>query len=974
MRLLFVFLWYGLMVVPVSLFAQSTPAFTHFTPQNGLPSSEVYQVVCDQMGYLWFATDHGLARYNGYEFKRYSSADGLTDNTVFKLSFDENKQLWMQTFSGRLFYMKNDRLLPYKFNDTVVKLVRNSIPLSFYMLNGELYFTTTFREEFKVNVKGEVTLLNRFGDLNTNAFTVIRELKKNVFVTSANNVIRRNQNYKLILKEFDRDIDTLIIGYSASGHIAVTRLRSGILMFVLGNTLFKYADRQLQRVMDLPVLSNNIYEDQQGKIWISTYAGVVRLTANGNTYRRELLIPDAFVSCVTEDHEGSVWVTTVNDGVYYYRKTAIQTFPFTTTPMVDPMALASDGKFMYAGFWNGYLLKMTAQSYEVYFKFPESMYMNNISIDTVRERIYLAKYLPGYIEKDKFITMVPDSAFGLIGKFLQLPNGDVLNPTVNGLYLFRESKIVGIYALDVRANYLFLNKRGDLLIAANSGLFSFDLVTGKTKLFIPQTAGKRVEFVSEVAGDLCLAIRGEGILIIHDGKLMSIDEKSGLCSNFINRMVANGNTLWCSSSSGLSKIVMRSGNLVVESISNYNQTNGLPDDEVNDLCLMNDTVWVATKTAISFFPASSYTVRNVPPMLSITALKVNNEPYSWNDSIALGSNENNLSVFFQGISPLSGNKILYKYYLLSGRDTFSSTTSSRHVDFPALEPGEYIFKVFAQNIDGAWSVNPAVLYFEIEAPVWKKWWFIIAVSAILGLFVYYLFRLRIRRVRKEEEWKAELDRQLLVLESKALRAQMNPHFIFNVMNSIQDYILKNDSKSAQRYLTKFARLVRMILDNSLESEVLLVDELKANILYVELEQQRFNDKFDFRYEVDPELETRSIRIPPMLIQPFLENAIKHGIGHLQRKGILLLKASLEHSDVVIVIEDNGVGRKAAGEWSSQNVKDHHSYGSLITGKRVEALNTMLHLNISLNVEDLMDDKGLAIGTRVVLRFPGLGEE
>jgi len=229
-------------------------------------------------------------------------------------------------------------------------------------------------------------------------------------------------------------------------------------------------------------------------------------------------------------------------------------------------------------------------------------------------------------------------------------------------------------------------------------------------------------------------------------------------------------------------------------------------------------------------------------------------------------------------------------------------------------------------------------------------------------------------VRKEEEWKAELDRQLLVLESKALRAQMNPHFIFNVMNSIQDYILKNDSKSAQRYLTKFARLVRMILDNSLESEVLLVDELKANSLYVELEQQRFNDKFDFRYEVDPELETRSIRIPPMLIQPFLENAIKHGIGHLQRKGILLLKASLEHSDVVIVIEDNGVGRKAAEEWSSQNVKDHHSYGSLITGKRVEALNAMLHLNISLVVEDLIDVNDMAIGTRVVLRFPGLGEE
>ena len=214
-----------------------------------------------------------------------------------------------------------------------------------------------------------------------------------------------------------------------------------------------------------------------------------------------------------------------------------------------------------------------------------------------------------------------------------------------------------------------------------------------------------------------------------------------------------------------------------------------------------------------------------------------------------------------------------------------------------------------------------------------------------------------------------MQREMVELEQKALRLQMNPHFIFNVMNSIQDYILKNDARSAQRYLTKFAKLVRSILDNSVEGEVMLEEELKANELYVELEQQRFEEKFAFVLDVAADVDSNSLLIPSMIIQPFLENAIKHGIRHLKGTGKLLLKVTRDDDTVFILIEDNGIGRRAAAEINKMNANDHISYGSLITSRRVEAYNNAHNTSIQLVVTDLYDLYGKPAGTRVELLIP-----
>ena len=198
---------------------------------------------------------------------------------------------------------------------------------------------------------------------------------------------------------------------------------------------------------------------------------------------------------------------------------------------------------------------------------------------------------------------------------------------------------------------------------------------------------------------------------------------------------------------------------------------------------------------------------------------------------------------------------------------------------------------------------------------------------------------------------------------------MNPHFVFNVMNSIQDYILKNDAKSAQKYLTKFARLVRLILDNSVKGEVVLQDELKAASLYVELEQQRFDDNFAFEMNVDEQIEVEELIIPSMIMQPYLENAIKHGLSHLEKNGKLTLTLTAKEDAVLISITDNGVGRTAAAEWNKKNVREHISHGSVITANRIAAYNIAHNTHIQTTITDIVDMAGAIAGTRVEVVIP-----
>ena len=248
----------------------------------------------------------------------------------------------------------------------------------------------------------------------------------------------------------------------------------------------------------------------------------------------------------------------------------------------------------------------------------------------------------------------------------------------------------------------------------------------------------------------------------------------------------------------------------------------------------------------------------------------------------------------------------------------------------------------------------------------KYWMFAIALIILLVVAFFYVYSMN-RAIKNRHN----LEKNLNLYMQKALSQQMNPHFIFNTLNSIQFFLLNNDKIASSKYLSKFARLMRLTLDNSQKSVIPLSDEIESLKLYIELEILRFENKFTFDLQIESIPDFELINLPPLILQPFVENAIWHGLMHRENieGGILLVKFHSHNNVLVCTIEDNGIGRIKAKEIRQSKKPDHVSWGTKITESRISLINELHKSKLNINYTDLNDDNNVPIGTRVEIEFP-----
>jgi len=232
------------------------------------------------------------------------------------------------------------------------------------------------------------------------------------------------------------------------------------------------------------------------------------------------------------------------------------------------------------------------------------------------------------------------------------------------------------------------------------------------------------------------------------------------------------------------------------------------------------------------------------------------------------------------------------------------------------------------------------------------------------------YHLQLERSEKEKQL-AELQQQKTELEMQALRAQMNPHFIFNSLNSINRFILQNNKIQASEYLTKFSKLVRMILQNSQASLITLESELESLELYLNLEALRFDYHFDYKISVETDLDISVLKIPPLIIQPYVENAIWHGLMHKEEKGQLDIEVSQNNDYLYLKVTDNGVGRKQAAMLASKSATKHKSMGLKITAHRIAMMQHANSNGSTITINDLVEPDGEAAGTEVIIKMPAI---
>ncbi len=447
-----------------------------------------------------------------------------------------------------------------------------------------------------------------------------------------------------------------------------------------------------------------------------------------------------------------------------------------------------------------------------------------------------------------------------------------------------------------------------------------------------------------------------------------------------------GGILWVGTPKGAARI-----NPINKTYKLFTEKDGYYWDAIQKPLVMPDGRFLMRDGVI--IDPVAVTQNTLKPTPRISDFLIADQPYpldtaiEFKKHIRLKYNQNFFSIDYTSNNYINEEENMYRYQLAGVDQKWIEAGNRTTAYYTSLQPGTYYFYVAAANNDGIWGEPKRLLTITITPAWYQTWWFKTAIGIVLITAVYAFYRQRLLKERVKrvadkraaelqqreaelKQIKTEFEKQLAETEMAALRSQMNPHFIFNVLNSINKYILDKDRNVASDYLVQFSRLIRLTLENSKAAKVPLQNDLEALRLYIEMEKLRFGDKFTYSIDVEKNMDLFYLHIPALLIQPYVENAIWHGLMQRDTPGCLLVKVTQPEENLIkVLVQDNGIGRVRAQEIKSKSATAHKSYGLQITSDRIKIVNSLHGIRATVAVEDLYDAAQQAAGTKVTLVIP-----
>lgn len=960
-------------------FGQYQPVYRHLTVDEGLSASEVYHVFQDTKGYIWFATNNGVSRFDGYGFTNFDLVSGLADNTVFEIYEDYKHRIWFIPFSGNLSYYEDGVIKQYAYNSKIKTHLPNSrgpIKMSFHVDSlDNIYLGLKQFGLITINAEGIYTKLEgKFSE----ADMVFQELPCGRILTSNPN--STSFKYELIYfddkttnKFYFKDLfnENFVPLYSY-----VQKAKDGSVYISANGHLVQIKEGKIaQQNHSVGSLIIWMFIDDDNNLWASSFEGGVYLFPNCNisTPPSKVLLKDFQITSVLKDKEGSYWFSTLNDGVFYapdYRINILSKENGLADNRVN--AIFADNERVYVGYEMGFVdvvIGNQIKHYSADNKTINTSYVRSIYGDTINNKIWISAFSElGYFEKLTYKRILVNYNLIYPRKVISSRDGGFWIGSARGLKKIVDDKIT--YDSQYKDGFsgmvfsLVEEKNGTLWLNTINGLWkyangAFEYFGDKNDLL---TKISHSMFINPIDSSIWIGTNGAGIVIYKkNGEISQISTNKGLISNSIHQLYYSNGNVWVATRQGLSLIK----NFNTE-ILNFTIDDGLPSNEVTSVYPSENNVYVGTNKGMAIIDIEKLTRNHTPPPTIITKLIVEGKEIPLNDSsIQLNYNQNTIDLTYVGLAYRNMGRLLYRHRMI-GIDTNWAYTKSTSCLYSGMKSGKYTFQIQALNSNGVWNPTPTSLKFTVRPPFWERWWFIGVVALILTGLLYLVYLIRIREIRRRNDMMNNIN----LYKQQSLRQQMNPHFIFNTLNSIQYYILERDTISSHKYLTKFARLMRMTLDNSLSPTVTLREEIDALRIYLELEALRLEGRFNFSIDIDNNESILDIKIPTLLIQPFVENAIWHGIMlKPEKNGTVTIRVNDRGNVVVCSIEDDGVGRQEAQRIQEQNSKIHKSRGYQITQQRIDLLNSMYKERFDIKIEDLFDTLDNPSGTRVNITIP-----
>jgi len=988
------------------LFAQEDPyiKFKNYGIPDGLSMSRIFDIEQTPDGYLWVATADGLNRFDGYEFKVYknipNNKSSLEENYITSLEVDGNGDLWVGTNGGFLSYYSS---VSHEFVRVPLKLKNGKFNTSrvntiFWDSEEYLWVGTEANGLFRLDslsVKNyntdnsflrsnNVLSVNRnelsktlwvgvFSGLNSLSYDSLT-INKKVELAGGSILIIEFKGKDILAGTQDQGIHLLRENgvelyhdpYSATDLCIDRYSQEWVGVFNEGIELFQ-PDGEVKLLKhdpnDINSLANNvvekIFEDASGNIWFGTISGLSVYRPNMQKFKKIGAykgningLQDDNIYHAYQDSREDIWFCTYNGGI---AKLDNRTKKIINYNKANSKGLISNSTRVLLEEKPGFYWVGTGNN-GLYLFNEKNKEFNRVMTD-IHPIIYIKD-----LKKTDDNTLWVGCGNGLF----------VYNIEKKESRKFDDDRLTGIYQIE------YLEKENKLLIASfNSGLLVFDLEKNMVEnQFVHNDSdslslsNNSVMCITKLSKDIyCLGTFGGGFSVFDYQKRIFVNYgiKDGLSNEAIYGILKEENAVWLSSNKGLSRY-----DLSNNSVKNYDinaQVQSLEFNEGAFLKSKDGTMYFGGINGVNYFNPKNLKQNNYAPKVEIYKIKIFEEDYPYisnltrDNPLKLTYKQNFVGFEFVAINFSNPEKCLYKYKLEGVDKDWVYTTKSRYAKYINLSPGVYTFYVKAANEDGVWTKEAQFIKIEISAPFWRELWFLLLVGLLLAGIVTFAIIQRAKRVRNK------YNVRVLDLELKALRSQMNPHFIFNSINSIQYYILNKNPKTAYSYLSKFSTLMRLILNNSIVDFITLKEEVEALNIYLDLEKMRLEDELDYTIEISDDLVLSETLIPSMIVQPYVENAILHGLAPKEIDRKLHISMKKKENQVYCVIEDNGIGRAKAKELNASRTRKHDSAGMTVTKGRLELLNRANFDNLSVSIKDLLNADGVAKGTKIEIYIP-----
>ncbi|MEO7530560.1 MAG: histidine kinase [Sediminibacterium sp.] len=949
-----------------------------------LPTQVVYDMLTDSKGYIWLGTDKGLYRFNGRTFLSLPFSN-TSSKEVSYLQEDDKGVIWCMNFYNQSFYLQKDTLRKFEVDDNIIR----ELPTFLNMVVGtKQIWLHTFSEIYKFDKASHKLLYTATTpNINEQITTSVRDGDKFYALTPGG----------FFFSDSEKNKGWKNVG-ETSPYCKFIQRNGSVLSISSANSprhAFEITESQLKKLPP-PKLPSDVYIFHgtcinNNEYWLCTQTGAYKW--DKETGETQCFFPNERVSDVVKDYQGNYWFSTLDNGVFVCSSLYNSLLKIYNDPMMDNLTRLQslpNGEIV-VGNSQGAMAKINLATGGVFkYKMEGEREIEFLTYDSLSKNIFSNR---GVFKPDRQdpVELIDFSKGAVRDKF-----GNLLVITFNKAMVFSDhfksaerTPVINcpLYEMRKRDSLSFLAKHNFVLLRGKEGIL---LLRGKRAISLLSGIDKECFWIGyedglyeyhyngtvnilkdeegkpfvakslrqQADGSLVVGSSTKGVMIFQNGRVRkTYSESNGLSSAFVRKVLIQDTYIWVLTDAGFDRIDVTSG-----SIANYFEEYGLSNTIVNDFIIEREKVFFATPSGImipyNILKSSNFEIK-------FPLLKASSNGKEIQNNATLTDNSKDITFYFEALHYLSSTALIY-HYRLRGLDTVWRVAGnfSNQLAFSRLSPGKYVFEIKAtagQN----YKSKVRSFSFRVPRPYWQKLGFLILMLVLFSLALW----LALRQWKKSLLRRQMIKEQLLKSQLVALRAQMNPHFLYNVLNTVQGLVYGNRKTEAGELLGNFSDLMRKTLQASDKQLLPLQDEIENLRLYLELEKARFEEGFTYRIDTENIEDLSAIYIPSLMLQPFAENSVKHGLMHKQGSKKVEIFFEKKADGLSVIIDDNGIGRLNSMAINQRSKNKPFSFATVALNERMDLFNRLYKQKITCRIIDKIDGRQESLGTRIELFIP-----